>query len=126
MDALWSAATCKLIGSGIDDMDFADKLSRAAGEHDVPTVSKSTSESGNSTSISTRQERVLPPDAVRALPKGKALLLATGIRPALLDLRPWYKEPGAAVLGAASARATADITKRAIAKTTDPGFGVAA
>ncbi|GAA3299202.1 hypothetical protein GCM10020295_36780 [Streptomyces cinereospinus] len=26
MDALWSAATVKLIGSGIDDADFADKL----------------------------------------------------------------------------------------------------
>ncbi|MGW1143631.1 type IV secretory system conjugative DNA transfer family protein [Streptomyces sp. NPDC002454] len=116
MDALWSAATVKLIGSGIDDADFADKLSRLVGDHDVRTVSVSTSESGKSMSVSMRQERVLPADAIRALPKGSALLLATGIRPALLDLKPWYKEPDAARHGAASAAATAAITERALAK----------
>ncbi|WP_432198577.1 type IV secretory system conjugative DNA transfer family protein [Streptomyces sp. bgisy027] len=116
MDALWSAATIKLVGSGIDDADFADKLSRLVGDHDVRTVSVSTSESGKSTSVSTRQERVLPADAIRALPKGSALLLATGVRPALLDLKPWYREPDADRLGAASARATAAITERALAK----------
>ncbi|MCX5555319.1 type IV secretory system conjugative DNA transfer family protein [Streptomyces sp. NBC_00038] len=116
MDALWSAATIKLIGSGIDDADFADKLSRLVGDHDIRTVSVSTSESGRSTSVSMRQERVLPTDAIRALPKGSALLLATGVRPALLDLKPWYREPDADRLGAASARATAAITERALAK----------
>lgn len=116
MDALWSAATIKLVGSGIDDADFADKLSRLVGDHDVRTVSVSTSESGKSTSVSMRQERVLPADAIRALPKGSALLLATGVRPALLELKPWYREPDADRLGAASAQATAAITKRALAK----------
>ncbi|GAA0285982.1 hypothetical protein GCM10010302_25320 [Streptomyces polychromogenes] len=116
MDALWSASTIKLIGSGIDDADFADKLSRLVGDHDVRTVSVSTSESGKSTSVSMRQERILPADAIRALPKGSALLLATGIRPALLDLKPWYREPGASVLAASSEEATAGITKRAVAK----------
>ncbi|MFC9677878.1 type IV secretory system conjugative DNA transfer family protein [Streptomyces sp. NPDC056949] len=117
MDALWSAATIKLVGSGIDDADFADKLSRLVGDHDVRTVSVSTSESGKSASVSMRLERVLPADAIRALPKGSALLLATGIRPALLSLKPWYHEPNADQLGAASARETAAITERALAKT---------
>ncbi|MCX5085656.1 type IV secretory system conjugative DNA transfer family protein [Streptomyces sp. NBC_00401] len=116
MDALWSAATIKLVGSGIDDADFADKLSRLVGDHDVHTVSVSTSETGKSTSVSMRQERVLPADAIRALPKGSALLLATGIRPALLSLKPWYREPNADRLGAASAKETAAITERALAK----------
>ena len=116
MDALWSAATVKLIGSGIDDADFADRLSRLVGDHDVETVSVSTSESGRSSSSSMRQERILPADAIRALPKGKALLLATGIRAALLDLRPWYLEPDAGPLAKASADATSAITERALAK----------
>ncbi|MGP3948477.1 type IV secretory system conjugative DNA transfer family protein [Streptomyces sp. 7N604] len=116
MDALWSAATIKLVGSGIDDADFADKLSRLVGDHDVRTVSVSTSETGKSTSVSMRQQRALPADAIRALPKGSALLLATGVRPALLDLKPWYREPDADRLGAASAKATAAITERALAK----------
>ncbi|MFG2836416.1 type IV secretory system conjugative DNA transfer family protein [Streptomyces zaomyceticus] len=116
MDAMWSAATVKVIGSGIDDPDFADKLSRMIGDHDVETTSTSVSESGKSTSISMRQERILPADAIRALPKGSALCLATGMRVAMLDLRPWYAEPGADELAAASARASQAITARAVAK----------
>ncbi|MDW4911653.1 TraG/TraD/VirD4 family protein, partial [Streptomyces sp. ADMS] len=52
MDALWSAATIKIIGSGIDDADFADRLSRQVGDHDVQTTSVSTSDGGKSTSVS--------------------------------------------------------------------------
>ncbi|MVO90309.1 TraM recognition domain-containing protein [Streptomyces sp. p1417] len=127
MDALWSASTIKVIGSGIDDPDFADKLSRLIGDHDVETTSTSHSESGKSTSVSMRQERILAADAIRALPKGTALCFATGLRAAMLDLRPWYLEPGADTLTAASAHASADITERALAKT-DPrqsDFGTA-
>ncbi|MFJ2175889.1 type IV secretory system conjugative DNA transfer family protein [Streptomyces sp. NPDC087851] len=116
MDALWSASTVKVIGSGIDDPDFADKLSRLIGDHDVETTSTSHSESGKSTSVSMRQERILPPDAIRALAKGTALCFATGMRAAMLDLRPWYLEPGAGALSAASARASKAITERAVAK----------
>ena len=63
-----------------------------------------------------RQERILPADAIRALPKGTALVFATGLRAAMLDLRPWYTEPGAGNLSAASARASKAITARAVAK----------
>ncbi|MEE1763577.1 type IV secretory system conjugative DNA transfer family protein [Streptomyces sp. SP18BB07] len=126
MDALWSAATVKIVGSGIDDIDFADKLSRAIGEHEVRTVSVSHSDSGKSTSVSMRTERILAPDAIRALPKGKALLLATGLRIALLDLKPWYKEPSAKTIAPASAAATATITDRALAKANNSGLGRAA
>jgi type IV secretory pathway TraG/TraD family ATPase VirD4 len=119
MDALWSAATVKVIGSGIDDADFADRLSRLVGEHEVPTLSHSTSESGKSSSISMRTERILPPDAIRALPKGQALLLATGVRPAVLDLKPWYRERGARELIQASARVTAGIVERSRASADD-------
>lgn len=128
MDAMWSASTVKVIGSGIDDPDFADKLSRLIGDHDVETTSTSHSESGKSTSVSMRQERILPADAIRALPKGTALCFATGMRAAMLDLRPWYREPGAEELSAASARASRAITARAVAKhtPTQSDFGKAA
>ncbi|MFD3415311.1 type IV secretory system conjugative DNA transfer family protein [Streptomyces cyaneofuscatus] len=128
MDALWSASTVKVIGSGIDDPDFADKLSRLIGDHDVETTSTSHSESGKSTSVSMRQERILPADAIRALPKGTALCFATGMRAAMLDLRPWYAEPGAKELSEASARASKGITDRAVAKHTprQRDFGKAA
>ena len=126
MDAMWSAATIKVIGSGIDDPDFADKLSRLIGDHDTETVSTSTSESGTSTSVSMRQERILAPDAIRALPKGTAILLATGLRAAMLTLRPWYTEPGADQLTTASQRASAAITQRAVRAATKSDFDTAA
>ncbi|MFE0729730.1 type IV secretory system conjugative DNA transfer family protein [Streptomyces antibioticus] len=113
MDALWSAATVKLLGSGLDDADFVQKISTLVGQHDVRTPSVTRGRDGTSRSYSYRQEAVLPPDRIRALPKGTALLLATGIRPALIRLRPWYKEPGAAAIAAAAKAETAAITERA-------------
>ncbi|MFD8231721.1 type IV secretory system conjugative DNA transfer family protein [Streptomyces sp. NPDC059696] len=113
MDALWSAATVKLLGAGLDDADFVQKISTLVGQHDVRTPTVSRGKEGTSRSYSYRQESVLPPDRIRALPKGTALLLATGVKPALIRLRPWYKEPGAAGISAAAKAETAAITERA-------------
>ncbi|QKW04733.1 type IV secretory system conjugative DNA transfer family protein [Streptomyces sp. NA02536] len=113
MDALWSAATIKLLGAGLDDADFVQKISTLVGQHDVRTPTISRGREGTSRSYSYRQEAVLPPDRIRALPKGTALLLATGVKPALIRLRPWYKEPGAAAISAAAKAETAAITERA-------------
>jgi len=66
--------------------------------------------------VSYRQEFVLPADRIRALPKGTALLLATGVRPALIRLRPWYKEPNAAAVSAEAKREFEAITNRAAMK----------
>ncbi|MFD0822289.1 type IV secretory system conjugative DNA transfer family protein, partial [Micromonospora zhanjiangensis] len=115
MDALWSAATIKLLGAGLDDADFVDKVARLVGQHDVRTPTISHSRDGSSRSVSYRQEQVLPADRIRALPKGTALLLATGIRPALIRLRPWYQEPNAARISKAAKAEVAAITERAAA-----------
>lgn len=125
---MWSASTVKVIGSGIADPDFADKLSRLIGDHDVETRSTAHSESGKSTSVSIRQERIPPADATRALPNGTTLCFATGMRAAMLDLRPWYREPGAQELPAGPAHASLAITVRAMAKhaPTQSDFGKAA
>ncbi|MEV7860762.1 TraM recognition domain-containing protein [Streptomyces hirsutus] len=116
MDALWSAATVKLLGAGLDDADFVQKISTLVGQHDVRTPTISRSKEGTSRSYSYRQESVLPPDRIRALPKGTALLLATGVKPALIRLRPWYKEPGAGAISAAAKAEAAAITERAAAR----------
>ncbi|MET9321064.1 TraM recognition domain-containing protein [Streptomyces sp. NPDC003038] len=113
MDALWGASTIKLLGAGLDDADFVEKISRLVGEQDVRTVSHSRSRDGHSRSTSYRLERILPADRIRALPKGTALLLATGVRPALIRLRPWYKEPGAERIQAAAQAEVQAITARA-------------
>ncbi|MER6212968.1 TraM recognition domain-containing protein [Streptomyces sp. NPDC001674] len=113
MDALWGAATVKLLGAGLDDADFVEKVSRLVGEQNVRTVSHSRNKDGRTHSTSYRLERILPPDRIRALPKGTALLLATGVRPALIRLRPWYLEPGADRIQAAARVEVQAITARA-------------
>jgi type IV secretory pathway TraG/TraD family ATPase VirD4 len=114
MGALWSAATVKLVGAGIDDAKLAEDLSRLVGEHDVPVGSLTRDGSGlASWQTSTRRQRVLEPAQIRSLDKGTALLLATGIPVALVRLLPWYEGPHAKALGAATAEATEAITARA-------------
>ncbi len=88
MAELFGAATIKLIGAGVDEQGFAEELSKLVGDEDVLVTTRSSGRSGG-TSRSTRRDRVLPADEVRALPKFTALLLATGIRPALVRLAPW-------------------------------------
>jgi type IV secretory pathway TraG/TraD family ATPase VirD4 len=116
MNALWSAATIKLLGAGLDDADFVEKIARLVGQHDVRTTSRSRSaKAGTSRSVSYRLQQTMPADQIRALPKGTALLLATGIRPALIKLRPWYREPNAAGITAATEMEVQAITERASA-----------
>ncbi len=110
MDALWSAATVKLIGPGIDDPRFAADISRLVGDHDVPTRSVSRGQGGRSTSTSLRRQPILPPERIRELPRGRALLLATGTRPAIVRLTPWFTGPQAAEIGAAVTAATDQMT----------------
>lgn len=101
MKSLWSAATVKLIGAGMDDPEFAENISKLVGDHDVSTVSVSTGQGKRNTSTSLRQQRVLTAAQIRALPKGRALLLATGAKPAMIRLRPFYSGPDAAAISTA-------------------------
>jgi type IV secretory pathway TraG/TraD family ATPase VirD4 len=113
MRTLWSAATVKLLGAGLDEAGFVEDVSRLVGEHDVPADSWSHGDDGRSTrTSSTRRERILPAAELRALPKGSALLLATGTRPALLSLLPWYDGPRAAAVASEVQTATAGISRR--------------
>ena len=97
-----------------------EDVSRLVGEHDVPTDSWSTGAGRATRTSSTRRERILSAADVRALPKGTALLLATGAKPAMVRLLPWYEGPRAAEVAAADAAAVHEITTR----TTRPLRGV--
>jgi hypothetical protein len=110
MAALWSAATVKLVGAGTDDSRFAEDLSRLVGEHDVATASRSRDARGGlSYSVATHRRRILEAGQVRALPRGTAILLASGAKPALIRPRPWYEGPDAARLAADTNTAVAQI-----------------
>ena len=115
MAALWAAATIKLIGAGIDDARLAEDLSRLVGEHDVtgrlahPRRIGVTAAGRPPPAASASSTRPDP----RAMPKGTALLLATGSKPALLDLLPWYDGRRSGPLTEAVAAATREMTLHA-------------
>lgn len=110
MAALWSAATVKLVGAGTDDAKFAEDVSRLVGEHDVATASRTRDVRGGlSYQVGTQRRRILDPGQVRALPRGTAILLASGAKPALIRPQPWYQGPDAARLAADTRAAVAQI-----------------
>jgi type IV secretory pathway TraG/TraD family ATPase VirD4 len=97
MDALWSAATIKLVGAGVDDHEFLRRISGLVGDHDIEKVSTSHDRHGGPRhQYSTAREPVLPVSMLRALPRSKAVLFSTGRRAGLGDLLPWYQERDAA------------------------------
>jgi type IV secretory pathway TraG/TraD family ATPase VirD4 len=114
MDSMWSAATKKLIGVGIDDAKFAQDISTLTGPHSVQRGSHSKSKDGGSRSWSEQREQVLDPAQIRAMKKGTALLMSTGMPIAQIELRPWYAEKAMAHIGPQMRAEEAAITKRAV------------
>ena len=114
MATLWGAATKKIIGAGVDSPRLARDLATLVGQHDVPVRTLSYGDGRASESVSLRRQDILEPAAIRALPPGTALLLATGIKPALIHLTPWYAGPRAAEITAAQQAAQEQIRDQAI------------
>jgi len=115
MAALWGAATKKIIGAGVDSPRLARDLATLVGQHDVPVRTISYGDGRASESVSLRRQDILEPAAIRALPPGTALLLATGIKPALIHLMPWYTGPRTTEITTALRTAQEQIRERAIA-----------
>ncbi|GAA2170162.1 type IV secretory system conjugative DNA transfer family protein [Actinomadura napierensis] len=113
MAALWGAATRKLIGAGIDSPRLVRDLATLIGQHDVPVRSITYNDGRASEQISLRRQEILDAADIRALPKGTALLLATGTKPALIRLRPWYRGPHAAAINNAIITADTSIAQAA-------------
>jgi type IV secretory pathway TraG/TraD family ATPase VirD4/phage shock protein PspC (stress-responsive transcriptional regulator) len=121
MKALWAASTVKIIGSGGDDDDLAEKVSKLIGDHDVATVSVTSSPQHGSAQTSIQQRRVMALAEVNAMPKGRAIVMATGMKPIVVKLQPSYTSPDAARIAAAekttyeriaaAAKATAPVSR---------------
>jgi len=113
MATLWGAATKKIIGAGVDSPRLTRDLATLVGQHDVPVRTISYGDGRASESVTLRRQDILEPAAIRALPPGTALLLATGIKPALIHLTPWHQGPDAAAIDAAKRAAEEQIREQA-------------
>jgi type IV secretory pathway TraG/TraD family ATPase VirD4 len=114
MATLWGAATKKIIGAGVDSPRLARDLATLVGQHDVPVRSLNYGDGRVHETVSLRRQDILEPAAIRALPPGTALLLATGIKPALIRITPWYTGPRAAEITEAVSTAQELIREGAI------------
>ena len=92
---VFSASQVKLILGGADDADDCSDLSALIGERDdwYATTSHSSHalaiDSKATTSSSLRKVPILPPDAIRSIPFGSAVMLMSQADPIPLRMRAW-------------------------------------
>lgn len=104
MQQLWSAATVKVVGSGLGDVDFLSQLSQLIGDYHVEFESVSHGRgSGSSRSVQVQSRRILEVADLAAMPKGRAVVLAAGARATLARTVPWMTGPHAAAVRASIA-----------------------
>jgi type IV secretion system protein VirD4 len=81
----------KLFLPGIADPDTLDYASRLVGDEEVtlPTVTREHNGRRSTTSTSAPR-RLLPPEELRCLPRGRAVLVYGTLPPVRVRLRPWW------------------------------------
>lgn len=100
-DAIWDAATVKLVLGGLAKFRDLDDVARLLGEIDEATETRSTGRGGErSSSTSLRTVPVMPAAVLRTLPFGTGVLLLRQTRPTVIDLTPWTVRPDATALRA--------------------------
>jgi type IV secretion system protein VirD4 len=83
----------KIFLPGIADPDTLDYASRLVGDEEVslPSVTRD-ARGGRSTTQSQGPRRLLPPEELRCLRRGEAILIYGTLPPARLHLRPWWAD----------------------------------
>lgn len=96
MRKLWSAANVKVYGGGVAEAGFLKDMSELVGTYRYSTVSRSSSRQGVSRSWDDdKRESILEVSDLSSMPRGRALLFASGIRPAMIRTQPWMIGPDA-------------------------------
>jgi type IV secretory pathway TraG/TraD family ATPase VirD4 len=103
MKKLWSASNIKVYGGGVSDAGFLEDLSRLIGDYDRVSSSTSTSRGQRTISHQLQRERILDIADLAALPRGRAIVLASGARPTMITTIPWMSGPHAPAVRASLA-----------------------
>ncbi|MDA2812506.1 TraM recognition domain-containing protein [Nocardiopsis sp. RSe5-2] len=89
MNKLWSAANVKVYGGGVSEVSFLQELSQLIGDHDRRSVSANVSSDGRSTTRSLSDMTTMDVADLGAMPRGRAVVLASGVPPTLVQTVPW-------------------------------------
>ncbi|WP_162239029.1 MULTISPECIES: TraM recognition domain-containing protein [unclassified Rathayibacter] len=100
MDKLWSAANAKISAGGISDTGFLRMVSELIGTYDRVTTSASINKGVRSTTSALRRDLILDVAELANVPTpkkrrkiGRALLMSSGSRAAILRTVPWFDGP---------------------------------
>lgn len=95
MAKLWSASNVKVYGGGVSETAFLQELSSLIGDYDREAVSASVSRDGRSTSHQLTSQSTMDVADLAAIPRGRAVVVASGAPPTLIETVPWMKGPHA-------------------------------
>lgn len=112
MDMIWSAATVKVVGSGISEEGFLRKVANLVGEYTFDTVSESRGKSGTSRSFNKDggKENIMTVSDLQELPIGRVVVFRAGARSTLARTVPWQNGPRKAEILASLAKHEPDGT----------------
>jgi len=115
MNKLFSAANVFVYGGGVREERFLESLSKIVGDYDELSTSTSSGRGQRTTSRQLVRRRILDVDELAAMPKGRAVVLASGARPTLIRTQPWMTGPHAeavrASIGAHDPQASRTLTE---------------
>ncbi|KHL03217.1 type IV secretory system conjugative DNA transfer family protein [Sinomonas humi] len=104
MRKLWSAANIKVYGGGVAEAEYLNELAQLIGDYRYSNTTRNRSrQGGTSYSHDDRKERTLDVADLAALPRGRAVMFASGAPAALLKTVPWKDGPHAAAVAASAA-----------------------
>nr|WP_240675166.1 TraM recognition domain-containing protein [Cellulomonas endophytica] len=104
MKKLWSASNVRTYGGGSSDTGFLEDLSRTIGDYDRATASVPTGAGRRTVSQQLHRERIMDVADLAALPRGRAVVFASGSRPTLIATQPWSTGRHAEAVKASIAR----------------------
>jgi type IV secretory pathway TraG/TraD family ATPase VirD4 len=103
--AIWDASIAKIVLGGASGSRDLQDISTLIGDRDEVTDSITVGERGlRSNQRSTRRVPIMPPDVIRTLPYGTALLMLRAAPPIVTQLREWTARPDGPQLRADRAR----------------------
>lgn len=105
-DAMWDAATTKVVLGGLAHADDLARISKLAGDIDDDVHTRSYGPNGPAGSVSPRRLAALPVERLRTLPVGHAVVLARRTPPVQAVLTPWWSGPHSARISNALAQRT--------------------
>jgi type IV secretory pathway TraG/TraD family ATPase VirD4 len=111
--AIWDASIVKIILGGASNSRDLHDLTTLIGERDEVTDSTTIGDHGSrSAQRSIRRVPIMPPDAIRTLPFGTALVLLRSAPPIVTRMRAWMDRPDAKTLRADRAGIEAMLQRR--------------